>query len=272
MNHVEFAPITRLPPELLVGVFGQIPDPEKTICSLVCGRWWVLVKACWPDLCTSAYELLYYGVKNGNKDQTTLARQMGATLLRKGLTRSSRRERKYFIDKEIRRLLIGLCESVVITENGPLYGKSLRQTAQIILVYQHNCRDMSEMDKDIKSVINHYVFELPKDSSRFIIPVVRKKASWLRNSNNGCICWSGSGILGWEWTGNKSIQFIWWDWGCTVRKIIKLLPGEKRIYPLKSALFTCFGGGMHISLEETPENGSLYFYEAYFPSYLQSPN
>ena len=249
-------PITGFPSELLVNIFNKLPDLEKPICSLVCARWRSVVKGFWPNLHDSPYELLYYGVKNGDKKQVSLAKQLGGTILRKGMIYGIESEKNCLNHEEIRRLLAGLCESVNIAENGPLYGENTDITAIVIIVYQSYYKLTKQTDKDIERVISHYVLEPRKKSSKFIIPVVRIKVY--------CACCNFCTIIGWEWTGDKPFQFTVQSLTSTVKKVIKLSPGEKKVDPLHNSLFLNFPCA-HITLSENP-NESFYFYIATLPS------
>ena len=258
-------PITRFPSELLVNVFNKLPDLEKPICSLVCARWRSVVKRYWPNLHDSPYELLYYGVKNGDKKQVSLAKQLGATILRKGLTHGMQSDKNRLNREEFGRLYTGLCELVNITENGPIY-YSRRMTADIIMVHQimDNPPDKSAIiDKDLKCTIMRYVLEPRKKSSKFIIPVIRNKII--------SKCSKYWGIFGWEWTGEKPIQFTaLCICFCGAKKVIKVSPGEKKVDSLYDSLFLNFPcrHGFVITLSETPKNGSFYFYEIGLPNCL----
>ena len=60
------APITRLPPELLVMTFDHLEPPERTLCTMSHQHWRILISTLWPKLKTSPAELLYWAANGGH--------------------------------------------------------------------------------------------------------------------------------------------------------------------------------------------------------------
>ncbi len=72
-------PIQRFPPELLVMVFTQLRDPEKTLCEMACSYWRSIIKQTERDLTTTPDDLLRYGAREECRSLIEIAKLRGAT-------------------------------------------------------------------------------------------------------------------------------------------------------------------------------------------------
>ncbi len=71
------APITRLPPELIVMVFEHLEKPEKTVCTLTRQRWLELMKNT-PPFKTRPGDMLEWAAKRGSPTLIKFAKVWGA--------------------------------------------------------------------------------------------------------------------------------------------------------------------------------------------------